>query len=95
MLSGPAPPNEQEPAREPTMSLLAARMHAHTLRIDAEPSDTHDLDDCLRSFWELESLGIKKTDKSVYEEFSEKIRLVKGRYSALHNSCLEHAASRR
>ena len=76
VLSGPAPPNKQESTHKATMNLLAA----HTLRIDAEPSDTHDLDDCLRSFWELESLGIKKTDKSVYEEFSEKIRLVEGRY---------------
>ena len=58
------------------MSLLAA----HTLRVDAELSNTHTLDDCLRSFWELESLGITKTDKSGYEEFSEKIRLVEGRY---------------
>ena len=58
------------------MSLIAA----DTLRVDAEPSDIHDLDDCVRSFWELESLGIQKTDKSVYEEFSERIRLVEERY---------------
>ena len=61
------------PSLQPTMSLIAT----HSLRVDAEPSDTRDLDD---SFWELELLGIQKTDKSVYEEFCERIRLVDGRY---------------
>ena len=67
VLSSPVPPNRQKLSHHPTMSLIAA----HTLKVNAESSDTHDLDDRLHSFWEL---GIQKTDKSVYKEFSERIR---------------------
>ena len=38
------------------------------------------LDDRLRSFWELESLGIQSPDKSVSEEFSNSICFSGGRY---------------
>ena len=59
-----------------------SRIATHTLGVNAEPSDTHDLDECLHSLLELhvELLGIQKTDKSVYEEFCERIRFVGGRY---------------
>ena len=76
VLSGPVPSTRQEASHQPTMSLVAT----HTLRVGAEPSDTHALEDCLYSFWELESLGIQKTDRSVYEEFSERIRYVEGMF---------------
>ena len=46
VLSGPTPPGRQEPLRKPTTSLLAP----HSLRVDARPSDTHVLDDRLRTF---------------------------------------------
>ena len=44
----------------------------HTLRIDTYPVE-RDLDDQLRRFWELESLGIVKGESSVNEKFVQKI----------------------
>ena len=35
----------------------------------------------LRSFWDLESLGISKTDKSVCETFSSSVKFEEGRYT--------------
>lgn len=37
-----------------------------------------ELNRTLRSFWELESLGIRDPDKSVYEEFESSIELKEG-----------------
>ena len=43
-------------------------MMTHALRINSQCSDA-ELDNQLRMFWDLESLGIKSSDQSVYEEF--------------------------
>ena len=51
----------------------------HALRVDtfmAEPS----LDDQLKKFWELESLGIPKDESSVYERFLQQISFDGRRY---------------
>ena len=49
---------------------------SHTLRIDGSMDV---LDKELRSFWELESFGIRKEDP-VQEQFTESIQIVDGRY---------------
>ena len=59
-----------------SVNLLAT----HTLKVDAQRSDTGSLDDRLRSFWELESLGIRGPEKTLYEEFSSSVKFQDGRY---------------
>lgn len=58
------------------MSLIVT----HTLAIDAEPVSNSDLSDKLHSFWELESLGTERVEKSVHNKFKEKYSLRNGRY---------------
>lgn len=42
----------------------------HVLRADTQISETAGLDAQLRSFWELESLGIQQGEKTLYEDFT-------------------------
>ena len=70
VLSGPV----DQP--EGTANLVVAS--THTLKVDAYPEPT--LDDRLRSFWDLESLGITKDETSVYEKFVQQIRYNGQRY---------------
>ena len=49
----------------------------HVLRVDVQPDA---LNDQLRAFWELESLGIQPNEKSVYDNSSESIKFREGRY---------------
>ena len=46
----------------------------HVLLVDTQ------LDQCLQSFWDLETSGIRSTEKTVYDEFSESITFCEGRY---------------
>ena len=52
----------------------------HVLRADAQEVDNRSLDETLKSFWELESLGIQGSEKTLYEEFSQSVELRDGRY---------------
>ncbi len=54
----------------------------HTLRTDAHAaiSDNQDLNEGLKRFWDLETLGIKEDESSVYEEFERNVTSRKGRY---------------
>lgn len=52
---------------------------ACALKIDACPSETN-LDNCLRRFWELESLGIARDETSVYDKFVQQITFDGQRY---------------
>lgn len=52
---------------------------SHILTVDAMLPVEEELDSTLKKFWELESLGIGD-DKSVLEEFSDKITFKGGRY---------------
>ena len=45
----------------------------HVLRADSLQPDLEPLDDALRSFWELESLGICGPEKTVHDEFADTI----------------------
>ena len=67
VLSGPAPITE-------SCTLLTT----HTLRVDTQEEES--LDNTLKSFWELESLGVSGPSKSVQQEFEESIAFKDGRY---------------
>lgn len=68
VLSGPVPAAEQ------SMSLITT----HTLNVDAH--EESNLDDTLRGFWELESLRITGSDRSVHQGFEEHISFKDGCY---------------
>lgn len=53
---------------------------AHTLKIDICPSTEPALDDCLKRFWDLESLGIVKEEASVCEKFVQRMKFDGSRY---------------
>ncbi len=46
----------------------------YVLLVDAQ------LDQHLQSFWDLETLGIRGTEKTMYDEYSESITFSEGRY---------------
>ena len=78
VLSGPAPDMTPHPT---SVKLISTHtITTHTLRVDSQHYNTEKLDDRLRAFWELESLGIHNPDKSVYEEFGENVCFKEGRY---------------
>lgn len=68
VLSGPSH------ACDPSYSLLTA----HTLRVGCQ--EEVELDNTLRAFWELESLGISESGRSVHQEFEESVMFRHGRY---------------
>ena len=51
----------------------------HVLKVETGPTN-RELDKKLRSFWELESLGILDTEDTVYKQLSSHISLCNGRY---------------
>ena len=52
----------------------------HVLKADALQPELNPLDDTLRSFWELESLGISGPERTVHDEFVDAISFKDGRY---------------
>ena len=54
----------------------------HTLRIDAalEQQGDSDLDASLKRLWDLEILGIKEDESSIYEKFTTSVQHHEGRY---------------
>ena len=52
----------------------------HVLKADALQPELNPLDDTLRSFWELESLGIHGPERTVHDEFVDAISFKDGRY---------------
>ena len=52
----------------------------HVLRVEALPSIQENLDEVLRSFWKLESLGVEPKVDSVLEEFTQTVKFKEGRY---------------
>ena len=53
---------------------------SHSLHILHSSDSSSSLDSSLKAFWELESLGIKQDEPSVYEEFKKNIEFKNGRY---------------
>ena len=66
VLSGPVDSQEE-------ITESACLITTHSLQVDCLP-ESEKLDAQLRSFWELESLGIQSSDSSVYEEFNSTIQ---------------------
>ena len=64
VLSGPAQPEET----------------IHVLKIEAQPTSNDDLESQLRSFWDLESLGIVREERTLYDDFFDTVTLREGRY---------------
>jgi hypothetical protein len=74
VLSGPA---------SASSSLLCSTTHittTHLLRVDGQPTESTQLTKQLRSFWELESLGICEEEKTLYDEFASNVTFQDGRY---------------
>ena len=73
ILSGPV----QSVSHECAVNLITT----HVLKADDGVTNKM-LDDTMRSFWELESMGIqvKSSDPSVVDQFMDSIKLVNGRY---------------
>ena len=52
----------------------------HVLRVNTHQDETTGLDEQLRSFWELESLGILGEERTLYDDFTGSIKFQDGRY---------------
>ena len=52
----------------------------HVLHADAQPGVLTTLEDRLRSFWDLESLGIASVEKTLFDEFLNTVSIQNGRY---------------
>ena len=72
VLSGPTCSREVDHC---SMNLVTT----HVLRIDTQQNDSKSLDETLQSFWDLESLGIREPEKTMYE-FANTIAFQDGRY---------------
>ena len=63
-----------------TTSSLACNVSTHSLTVDTCPTGSKELEESLRSFWELESMGVRETERTLYDEFSDGIVFRNGRY---------------
>ena len=52
----------------------------HTLQVDSQLADSTQLTEQLRSFWELESLGIHEEEKTLYDDFATTVSFQDGHY---------------
>ena len=52
----------------------------HLLRVDTQSMESSQLTEQLRSFWELESLGVHEEEATLYDEFASNITFQEGRY---------------
>ncbi|CAB3994168.1 Hypothetical predicted protein, partial [Paramuricea clavata] len=77
VLSGPVE-NHSQQRLEASVNMSST----HVLQLETPPSQPmhHEDDQQLRRFWDLESLGISKEEKSVVEEFTSTIGFKAGRY---------------
>ena len=71
----PGPTSVRESMRC-SMNLLTT----HVLKVGTQPLESTALDEQLRSFWELESLGIHEEERTLYDDFTSKIMFQDGRY---------------
>ena len=64
-----------------TPDIPCSTLMTHSLHIDAMPlQDAQILYDRLKSFWELQSFGISNLEKTMHDEFRDKIHFNEGRY---------------
>ena len=52
----------------------------HVLHVDSQRAESAGLEEQLRSFWELESLGIHQEEKTLYDDFTSNVAFQDGRY---------------
>ncbi len=76
VLSGPVP----KPKRSKRSTSL---LTTHALHVGTNTKGMETLNETLRSFWEIESLGIKQPDRCVLADFEDGIKCVNGRYEVL------------
>ena len=66
---------------EAMVNSVAGVVTTHLLRVDSQPIDeSAQLSEQLRSFWELESLGIHEQEKTLYSEFVNHVSFQDGHY---------------
>jgi hypothetical protein len=53
----------------------------HLLRVECQSTESAQLDQQLRAFWELESLGIHEEETTLYDDFTRNITFQDGRYT--------------
>ena len=89
VLSGPMPEGNN---RQCSTHLVTTQV----FRVDAKQQETISLDEQLRSFWELEALGIQGVEKTLYDDFTSSITFSQGRYKVtlpwkeFHDSLPDH-----
>ena len=84
----------------PTQLSATNLITTHILTVGARPLNDYDLNETLRSFWELESLGIRiaEAEKSIHDKFKEEISFKDGRYKVslpwkeMHDPLLDNYA---
>ena len=79
VLSGPVPWDQEAQSTQTNLTLT------HLLLINEEQSkedefNKESLENQLSKFWDLENLGILKSEDTVYQNFEEEIKFVNGRY---------------
>lgn len=72
VLSGPMSDSNHE--------ATSCGLMTYTLHVNAQCQETQKLNSTLTSFWELESFGIPSSDRTIYDDFCEKIKLRDGGY---------------
>ena len=55
-------------------------MTTHVLRVGSQLQEPANLEEQLRAFWELESLGIQREEKTLYDDFATSVTFRDGRY---------------
>ena len=81
VLSGPVTTTSQERPSQTSVNLNAT----HVLRVDTsiiQPENISRLDEDVAKFWDLETLGIKKEEPSVYDKFTQEMMFHGDRYEA-------------
>ena len=73
VLSGPLKDNECEAA-------TATRMVAHVMQVGFNEKEEELLSAQVHKFWDMDTLGIKNREISVYDKFLDEIKFIDGRY---------------
>ena len=73
VLSGPTPSNGSD-------SCSVNLTTTHVLRAESIQSEQFSLDEQLRAFWDLETLGIKEKEPTLYDNFMKHVVFRSGRY---------------
>ena len=77
-LSGPVQVNETE-INTSVNFIQASAINTHFMRVETSVSDDVKLNETLKAFWELESIGTAENEKSVYDKFEDQIKFENNR----------------